>query len=169
MSSERDSRRSERDVRLRPPNPRHRDNYPHVEKRRVVVCPECRLVRQAGRWYRGMPPLTEAGAELCPACRRTREHRPAGTLVLDARFLADRDEILGMLRNAEAAETAEHPLERIMELREDADGLVVTTTGVHLSRRIASKLERRFHRPARLRYSRPGGELRVDWSLDESA
>lgn len=154
----------EGDARRRPPNPHHRDNYPHAEKRSAsCVCSGCGLVLSEGRWYRGAPPGAELATGLCPACKRVRERDAAGTLELDAAFLAHRDEIERMARNEEEVEREEHPLERLIELREAPEGLVVTTTGVHLARRIANKLERRFHRQARFHYSDGDGSLRVDW------
>lgn len=70
-----------------------------------------------------------------------------------------------MLRNAERAEGEEHPLERLMDLVDEPDGsLVVTTTGLHLARAIANKLERRFHRHARIHYPGEQERVQVDWA-----
>ena len=118
---------------------------------------------RAGRWRAEEQPEGVVTG-LCPACTRIREHDPAGTLRLDEAFLDDRDEIVRMARNVERAETAEHPLERLMGVEPQAQGLVITTTGVHLARRIAHALERRFHRAARYRYSDGDRTLFVDWA-----
>ena len=152
----------------RPPNPRHRDNYPHDAKaEKASVCSECGLVLHGGRWTRGAPPTTDVGSRLCPACERVRDRYPAGTISVPSTFLAARDEVLGMIRNTEKAESEEHPLERVMDVEDAAGGgLLVTTTGVHVARAIAAKLERRFHSQARFHYSDGDRTVSVDWAVE---
>jgi len=167
MSAHPQPPRPDRDARRRPPNARHEDNYPHRGKAaKAEVCTDCGLVLHAGRWYRGAPPETDVADGLCPACARVRGRYAAGTLRLDETFLPHRDEIARMARNEEEAESAEHPLERLMGLEDAEGGMVITTTGVHLARRIANKLERRFHRQARFRYADGDELLHVDWPRD---
>jgi len=129
-----------------------------------VVCDRCSLVFHGGRWVRGAPPLADLASGLCPACERIRDRYPAGTLRLPAEFLAERAEVIGFLRNAARNESAEHPLERLMDVEDEPDGgLRVTTTGIHLARVIAHGLERRFHRRARIRYPDEEHLMLVDW------
>jgi hypothetical protein len=90
--------------------------------------------------------LTELSTELCPACRRVRDRYPAGTVRIPLSILARREDLLGLIRNVEAAEKADHPLERLMGIEESGGHLVVTTTGVHLAREIAHKLAKQLHR-----------------------
>lgn len=130
----------------------------------ALVCEECKLIHHAGRWYAGAPPISEVESSLCPACKRVRDHDPAGEITVPEEFLEIREELLGMLSNAESAERAEHPLERLMEFEEGPDGsLIVSTTGVHLARAIANKLERRFHRQARFQYAKGETFVRIDF------
>lgn len=128
-----------------------------------LVCEDCGIVQHGGKWYFGAPPLAELARGRCPACRRIRDKYPAGTLRMPASFLARRDEVLGLIRNVEAAEKAEHPLERLMEIEESDGHLVVTTTGVHLAREIAHKLAKQFHRKPRFRYADGEDLVHVDW------
>lgn len=150
------------------PNPHHADNYPHTGKA-SEVCHDCGLVQSKGRWQRiAVDDTVRASSSVrCPACKQIHECRPAGTLLLDASFLAHRDEISGIARNAAQAESDEHPLERLIDVEARDGGLVVTTTGVHLARRIAHKLEHRFHREARYRYDEDQQVLRVDWGTQQ--
>ena len=69
-----------------------------------------------------------------------------------------------MIRNTEKLEKGEHPLERLIEIANEEDSLVVTTTGMHLARRIASALKRRFHGGVAIRYPEGESLVRVDWS-----
>ncbi len=68
-----------------------------------------------------------------------------------------------MAFNSEEAEKAEHPLERLIEIELRDDGLILTTTGIHLARRIANKLERRFHKQAKLNYPEEQALLFVEF------
>lgn len=146
--------------------PRNKDSRVDAAKAaHALVCSECKLVHHAGRWYRGAPPVTEVENSLCPACKRIRDGEPAGTIHVPEQFLERREELIAILRNAETAESEEHPLERLMQLEDDpGGGMLVTTTGKHLARAIANKLERRFHKAARLRYGDAEGTVSVDWN-----
>lgn len=125
-------------------------------------CSGCGAVYLRGRWsWRARP--YGARAMECPACARIRERTPAGILVLDGELGERRGELLGLVRNVEERERSQHPLERLMSLRERKDGLHVETTGVHLARRIADALRRTFHAQAEFEFS-PGEDLvRVRW------
>ena len=127
------------------------------------MCQKCGIVEHAGKWYFGAPPLAQLTSGLCPACERVRDEYPAGTLRIPARFLARRDELLGLIRNVEAAEKPDHPLERLMAIEESDGHLVVTTTGVHLAREIAHKLAKQFHQKPRFRYADGEELVHVDW------
>lgn len=161
-----DTRRERRRRHLpRNTKPKNHDTYARRRKSpNAVVCTRCAVVFHAGRWTWGEPPETTVESGLCPACERMRDRYPAGTLRLPREFLVHRDEVLGLVRNAEAAEKPEHPLERLMEIRDEPDGgLTVTTTGIHLARVIASRLERRFHRKGETRYGEAEHSVRFEW------
>ena len=153
-----------RDHDARQVQPKEHDPYrARAKPKGALQCPECGLVCEQGRWRAGAPPVGALTAALCPACERARDRNPAGTVRIGARALEAGDEVVNLIRNVERAERAEHPLERIMELEVRRDGLVVTTTGLHLARRIGNAVERRFHGDARIQYLPESSELRVDW------
>ncbi len=138
-----------RNPRLQRPRPRER-----AKGHGALVCGDCRVACHAGIWYWGTPLLTDVHAGRCPACSRILAGRPAGTLRLPrALFPADPAEVLNLVHNAEAEEKPKHPLERLMQVLSDREGLTVTTTGVHLAGVIAGRLERRLHKRPRVRYS----------------
>jgi NMD protein affecting ribosome stability and mRNA decay len=128
----------------------------------TLVCDACRVVQHGGRWFWGAPPDGHVRGGLCPACQRIRDRYPAGTIRVPASLLEPRDEIVHLIRNVEEAEKNEHPLERIMDIEERNGGLVVTTTGMHVARRIADRLERRFHKKPRMHYEEEN-LLRLEW------
>jgi hypothetical protein len=132
------------------------------------VCQECGIIQHAGKWFFGPSPLAQSEIGLCPACRRVRDNYPAGTLRIPLAFLVRRDEVLQLMRNIEAVEKSEHPLERLMGIEESDGHLVVTTTGVHLAREIAHKLATQFHRRPRFRYAEGEDLVHVDWETAEA-
>jgi len=104
-------------------------------------CPDCAAAYINGRWSWAS---AAAGARQtrCPACQRIHDRFPAGFVRLEGSFLqAHREEILHLIRNHEAKEKAQHPLQRIMAIEEDAEGVTATTTDIHLARDIALALE----------------------------
>lgn len=143
----------------------HRDPYEAQEKAPgIEVCETCALVHHAGRWYAGAPPLGDVRQTTCPACRRVRDRAPAGRVRVHGIPAALFDEIRGIVRNAEARERAEHPLERLMEVSVEGREMRVTTTGAHLARVIGEALGRRFRDEAQVRSFEESGELRVEVS-----
>ncbi|HEX9625874.1 MAG TPA: BCAM0308 family protein [Acidiferrobacterales bacterium] len=128
------------------------------------TCPECGAIFHDGRWLWG---AAEPGAEqhLCPACLRIRDRLPAGQLTLSGPFFAaHRDEILHLVRNTETKARAEHPLERIIDVKDEADHTVVTFTDSHLTHGIGEALHHAYHGELDSRYTDEGDLLRVSWS-----
>jgi hypothetical protein len=105
-----------------------------------TVCPDCHAVFQRGRWHWN-DTLPGATPHRCPACRRIREHLPAGIVTLSGPFLnAHRDDIMACVRRICDRAYVEHPLERVMEIDEDDAEIRVSTTSSHLARAIGRAL-----------------------------
>ena len=127
-------------------------------------CPDCGAEYRDGRWQWGS---TEGPAhkERCPACHRIHDHYPAGYVVLAGEFLdTHRDDILNLVRNVEAREKAEHPLARVMESADSAEGLQVTTTDPHLARAIGDALSHAYRGELEYHYNESDRMLRVHWT-----
>jgi len=89
---------------------------------------------------------------------------PAGRVALKGDFLAaHRDEIVHLVRNREARERAEHPLQRIIAIEPEAGGLLVTTTDIHLARDIGDALESAYRGELEYHYNKEENLLRVEW------
>ncbi len=143
---------------------RRHDTYREREKwPEPTRCTECNAVFAAGRWS-WTPPAKDAHKTVCPACRRTADRYPAATIQLAGAFFTEhREEIENLIRNVEALEKADHPLERIMTISDEDNHTVVTTTGIHVARRIGEALSRSYKGEYRLRYSDGEKNLRVYW------
>lgn len=132
-----------------------------------TLCPQCAAVWHEGRWQWMDPLLRPRGAheELCTACHRINDQYPAGAVTLKGGPVRrHRDEFVRLARNQEEAEKAEHPLNRIMAITEDnAETLTITTTDIHLPRRIGEAVERAFHGRLELKYDEEYYFIRVEW------
>ena len=129
----------------------------------VSACPDCGASYRNGRWTWTRAPAS-ATRRKCPACRRIHLRDAGGFVTLTGPFLVShRDEILGLVKSREARQKAEHPLERIIAIEPQGEGLVVSTTEAHLANAIARALRDAFdgkmqinpgERPLRARWHR---------------
>lgn len=140
------------------------DPYESRQKPRgTSVCPDCGAVYAMGRWARAPRP-DDAVEHRCPACQRIEDRFPAGYVTLSGPFFhAHREEILHLVRNEEARESAEHPLKRIMSIEEDAYSVVITTTDLHLARRIGMAVHHAWQGELDLKYAPDEYLIRVHW------
>ena len=132
-----------------------------------AACPQCGAVYQHGRWQWTERP---DGAEelLCQACHRINDRYPAGVVTLTGSFIAaHKQEMIRLVHNQEAAERPEHPLNRVMAIEDDApDRLVVSTTDIHLPRRIGEAVTRAYHGSLTEHFDESGYFVRVNWHRD---
>jgi len=129
-----------------------------------TVCPTCGAAYHDGRWQ-WKAPLASAAKEPCPACRRISDRYPAGILTLRGPLAADRRaSLVGLARHEEQAEKEEHPLNRIISIEEEAGGIVISTTDIHLPRRIGEAVTRAFKGALAAEFEKDGYFVRVDWS-----
>jgi len=146
-------------------NPRHDAYKAKVKPPDPTRCPECGAVFRKGRWtWNGVPGGT-VHEQLCPACQRIRDGFPAGYVTLGGEYLAaHRDEILNIVQNCEAKEKADHPLQRIIAIKDVEGGVLVTTTDAHLARRIAEGIHDACKGSLALHYSKEENLLRATWT-----
>ncbi len=131
-----------------------------------TACSQCGLVFRGGAWRSGK--AEPAGASsTCPACQRIRDRLPAGTVTLSGRFLAQhRAEALNLARRAAEREGKSHPLHRIMQIEQEDDGIVITTTDIHLPRLIGQSMQKAYSGELKITYGEAAYSVRVDWSRE---
>jgi hypothetical protein len=88
-------------------------------------------------------------------------------LLLTGKFVSSHlDDVLGVARNEEARIKAEHPLARIIKIKDQTEapkGVIITTTDSHLARRIGEKLHHAHHGTFTCRYEKDEDLLRATW------
>ena len=132
-----------------------------------TVCPQCGSTFHGGRWTWDAAP-DGAHEETCQACHRTNDKYPAGIVTLSGNFLRrHKTEILHLTRNTETAEKGARPLHRIMAVEERPDEIEITTTDIHLPRRIGDALRRAFEGDLKVHYDEDGYFVRVTWVRDD--
>jgi hypothetical protein len=145
---------------------RERVHDPCMSKSKLpepTVCPQCRAVYHRGRWT-WLPWPAAAHEEMCPACLRVRDKYPAGFLTLRGPYLQEhRADIINLAHNEEADEKAEHALHRIMAFEERAEQVLITTTDIHLPRRIGEALHRAHRGELDFHYEEEGSLPLVSW------
>jgi len=128
-----------------------------------TLCPGCGAVYHGGRWQWARKPA-KAEEHTCPACHRTADKYPAGSVTLSGSFLDQhREEILNLARNAGERAKAEHPLKRIIGIEERDGRIVITTTDPHLARGIGEALHHAYNGELDFRYADDTELLRVSW------
>lgn len=140
------------------------DTYRQRSKpREPTACPDCGAVFTSGRWqWTACPP--EPKLQRCPACQRIRDAYPAGYLHLQGPFLAQHhDEIRHLIDHEGQRETERHPLERVMDAVASDGGMLVTTTGTHLARRLGEAVHHAYRGALDIRYNADEQRLRVEW------
>jgi hypothetical protein len=107
----------------------------------------------------------DARQEVCPACHRIHDHFPAGFLSLQGDFFqSHREEIMHLVHNYEEHERSEHPLKRIMEVKDNDGATLVTTTDIHLARGMGEALHHAYQGDLQYHYNPEQNLLRVSWT-----
>lgn len=132
-----------------------------------TLCNRCGCVFSDGRWsWRELPEdVRDVHRTLCPACKRIEDNLPAGYVdLMGDFFMAHKDEMLNLIKNEADAEKQEHPMERIMEISEKSDGgVLITTTGIHVARRLGAAVERAYKGQLDYTYGDDEKSIKVVW------
>jgi len=138
------------------------DPYEPRGKQPPTRCTTCGAVFRAGRWRWNDAEAAAPGT--CPACRRIADRLPAGHLTLHGPYVAaHRDELCNIVRREGELERAEHPMHRLVDVRAHDDVIEVTTTDIHLPRRIGTAIDRAHDGDLAIAFSEDAYEIRVAW------
>ncbi|MEQ9563627.1 MAG: BCAM0308 family protein [Woeseiaceae bacterium] len=145
------------------------DPYREREKyAEPTCCSGCGAVYRKGRWQWLEDIPDDAQRVRCPACRRIDDRYPAGEIIVSGTYAENHaDEILRLIRNTEKAESGEHPLHRIIDIRHDENITTITTTDVHLPSRIGRALKGACQGELKTHYDKDGSFVRVTWQREQ--
>ncbi len=140
------------------------DVYREREKiQEPALCNKCGALLVNSRWTWKEPPA-ETYEVTCPACRRKADKYPAGFIEIKGDFFEEhRAQIINLINNVEKQEKTERPLERIMDITDRKNDTLVTTTGVHIARRIGEALSQSYKGDFSFRYADDEKRIRVSW------
>jgi hypothetical protein len=153
------------------PRPSEEIHDPYRTSRKAKAparCADCGATYRKGHWtWERLLPQPTASLT-CPACRRARDGVPAGEVTLRGSFYVEHaDEVLQLVHNIEKAEHAPHPLHRIMAIRRAAGSATITTTDIHLPRRIGHALESAWDGELKTHYDEAGCFVRIAWERND--
>jgi hypothetical protein len=132
-----------------------------------TVCPECNAVFQGGRWHWAKSWPLDAHREMCEACRRTKDNYPAAEVTLKGGAVRlHKAEMLNLARNLEKLDSAEHPLHRIMKIEDRRNSVVISTTDLHLARRIGEAVCHAHKGKVDWQYNKESCFVRVNWTSE---
>jgi len=128
-----------------------------------ALCSKCNAVYTNGRWTWKTTEQTTTKTT-CPACRRISDNYPAGYIEIKGNFfLLHSTDILNLVNNVERLEKTERPLERIISITKGENKTVITTTGIHIARRIGEALKRSYQGNYLFQYADGEKSIRVFW------
>jgi NMD protein affecting ribosome stability and mRNA decay len=141
----------------------HDPYAPKIDPGEVAVCTTCHAIFHRRHWFfdpevyfhESQQPETQKIE--CPACHKIRDRFAEGRVTLQpSSFLtAHREEILHLIYNEEERAKGINPLERIVEMIESDDGMVITTTNEKLAQRIGRTLKSTFQGQTTYHWSDP--------------
>jgi len=122
----------------------HDPTHPSIKLTDPTVCPGCHATYHEGRWT-WRPGPVDAPRHLCSGCQRIKDDYPGGFVRVRGHFAeAHREEILSIARNTEAREKQDHPINRLIDMKEEGGELLMRTTEPHLAQAIGHALEGAF-------------------------
>jgi len=142
--------------------------YQRSEKYRSNTrCPKCDLLFQDGVWKRGPSRNEQQQWKLCPACLQVRDGQIGGIVQFSGSFASShRQELLNRIRNVEKQTQEERPLERIINLKENKESIVVSATTEHLVARMGKSIQRDYGGELDLRYAPEDKFALAHWHRD---
>jgi len=131
-----------------------------------TLCKSCGAIFIGGRWtWKKLEGSLKIA--ICPACRRIADNYPAGYIEIKGSFFKEHQEdLLNLVQNVGAREKMERALERIIKILKRPNGVVVTTTGIHIARRIGEALHRSYKGKFSYTYLDADKGIRVKWERD---
>lgn len=129
-----------------------------------TVCPTCGAFFDGLAWTWSLP-TSYALQRTCPACRRLSEKRPAGRLILEGPMTSEQQHTIdALLQRRDDRELQIHPMERIMEVRDQPGRIIVTTTSAMLARGLYVAVATTYKGTLQIYYDAQADCLNMHWT-----
>jgi len=159
------------------------DSDPYLAKEGfhgVALCKECHAIYKNKHWIfdeeefkrLSILPFCEArnkniASVICPACQKIKDKYAEGVVTLRGDFLKKhKEEILNLIRNEENRAKVFNPLERVIEIEESDDKIVITTTNEKIAQRIGREVYKAYQGDVKYKWSHDNKMVRVEWSRE---
>jgi NMD protein affecting ribosome stability and mRNA decay len=135
-----------------------------------TICPSCGLVYRRRRWQKitDFDPNTAVERHKCPACRKAEDHYVMGIVNVTGGFFRQRrEQIINMLRNEETKEVMHNPLDRIIDIIEKPDRVMIETTSESLAIHLGRMLYHSYGGSVEYKFSDDEKLVRVNWHREK--
>jgi len=88
--------------------------------------------------------------------------------IKDTDLLAHRQQILDLAKNEEKRAKIEHPLSRIIGIKEEDGTMTISTTDTHLARRIGEALNQTLQGKVLFHYTKDEQFVRAEWTREKT-
>lgn len=158
--------------------PMTQDNMVHdpagrdiAHARQTSLCSGCQAVEIDRQWCWDAgndksPDMPDGNFRtvLCPACQRCRDKQAAGMVTLEIMPSSQIEACLREIVHAESRRMVEDdPMQRIIDIQRQENGLLITTTTIELARAIGEAVQHTMRGHLEMHYQKPAKELRVRW------
>lgn len=136
----------------------------------LMKCSKCGIYYFAKAWHAARPPET-AGMEfietVCPADMMREKGEYEGSIKINNLPEKYKDELKGLIDNAEKQAYAEDPLRRVLSVEDKGDVMMVYTSENEMAQKIANKIEDAFkHGFAKSEVKGGQGDNTIDVEMD---
>ena len=132
-----------------------------------AFCTKCGAYYSKKRWSMNVEPFDEASFRktVCPACRKIKDGYAGGYVTLRGEFMRDHmDEIVNLVRNNEKRAIYNNPLDRIISITRNDDGMEIQTTTDKYAQRLGRILKKSYKGSVEYKWSAGVKMARVIWS-----
>ncbi len=144
---------------------------PKAGAKEAALCKECGALYKNKRWSVDEAELKKAKIKnsintmTCPACKRVADNNPAGVLTFSGEYLVvHKDDILNAIRHIESKSRMKNPLGRIMDISQEKNVLVVTTTEDKLAQKLGREIFKAHRGELNYRWNHEERFVRVNWA-----
>ncbi|TSC96128.1 MAG: hypothetical protein Athens071426_663 [Parcubacteria group bacterium Athens0714_26] len=140
--------------RVAPPKSRHEVEEFGMGKKGLIICENCNNFYYQKSWHHNADNFVAMSENKdlqvhfawCPACQMIKNHQYEGKITI--KNIPDKieSELTHLIKNSGDKAYASDPMDRIIAIKKDKTGLVVTTTDNGLAHKLTKKIEGVYHK-----------------------